>query len=162
MTSQEALKAFAEAKGFPGLAFDADGVAAFDIAADEAVLQIVLEADMGERRIGAVVRLGALDGDGFEFTLAGLMAVNAAHYPLNRGVFALAGDDGEAIVLMRLFDVQGLDEGEFLLGMEEFMDDAVEWRRRLCRPDLGIDDDDDEIDRPSDAGLAPGGGALRA
>lgn len=146
MASHEMMKSLGEAKGFPELQFDENGMAGFTFS--EEGLVMTLETNLENTSINAAVELGVLSGDDFDLVLSGLLAVNGAFYLAGKGIFSIEGDDGDRIVFMKLFDAERIKKEEFLAGMEEFMSDAIEWYGRIRQPELGIADEEDEGETP--------------
>ena len=148
MSSQTLLAKLAEAKGIDGLAFDKNGLCQLEIESESMVVSLETNPEGTLLHAAVEVRRFADEEEGTQ-VIGALMVVNGAYNPDGHGIFALEGENADHIIFMRLFDAERVPAEEFLASLEVFLADAIEWHRRLMKPDLGIQDDDAYVGRES-------------
>lgn len=155
MSSQILLAKLADAKGIDQLAFDKDGICQLEIESE--TLTVALETNPEGTLLHAAVELRRFVDEAEAAQVIGaLMVVNAAYNPDGRGIFALEGDNADHVIFMRLFDAERIPVEHFLAALETFLSDAIEWRRRLMKPDLGMEEDNEDDAKPESAPVIGG------
>lgn len=137
MVSTDVLDCIGQELKISGLEFDRNLVCSFSVF-DGSLVMTVETNDKGNL-VYICGYLGVMpDDDNAAAAVAILFAqANSTLSVMNKGVLAL-DYNAERLLFSKLYDLQHWELSDCIKSILEFIDDAIEWKRRLYQPDFGF------------------------